>query len=73
MVKSYRLLRAIMNTAVKEDEILRANPCRIKGYDSHHTAERPIATVVQVCPGGRRAGAVRRADRRGSVLRAALG
>lgn len=47
-VKSYRLLRAILNTAIKEDTLIRENPCRIKGYDSYHTPERPTATVAQV-------------------------
>jgi integrase len=47
-VKAYSLLRAILNTAVKEDEIIRQNPCRIKGYDRYHTPERPVATVAQV-------------------------
>ena len=46
-VKAYCLLRAILNTAAKEDGIIRQNPCRIKGYDSYHTPERPIATVAQ--------------------------
>ena len=48
MVKAYRLLRAIMNTAVKEDEILRDNPCRIKGYGDYEAPERPTATITQV-------------------------
>lgn len=47
-VKAYTLLRAILNTAVKEDEIIRQNPCRIKGYDRYHTPERPTASVPQV-------------------------
>jgi integrase len=47
-VKAYALLRAILNTAVNEDEILSKNPCRIKGYDTYHTPERPTATVAQV-------------------------
>ncbi|WP_422773650.1 tyrosine-type recombinase/integrase [Plantactinospora sp. WMMC1484] len=47
-VKAYSLLRAILNTAVKEDEIIRQNPCRITGYDRYHTPERPVATVAQV-------------------------
>lgn len=42
------LLRAILNTAVKEDELIRQNPCRIPGYDRYHTPERPVATVAQV-------------------------
>jgi hypothetical protein len=40
-VKAYCLLRAVFNTAVKEDGIIRENPCRIKGYDQYHTPERP--------------------------------
>jgi integrase len=47
-VKAYALLRAIFSTAVKEDEIIRQNPCRIPGYDRYHTPERPTATVAQV-------------------------
>ncbi|WP_208648797.1 tyrosine-type recombinase/integrase [Micromonospora inaquosa] len=47
-VKAYCLLRAILNTAVRENEILRQNPCRIKGYDRYHTPERPTATIAQV-------------------------
>ncbi|BCY06168.1 site-specific integrase [Actinoplanes sp. L3-i22] len=47
-VKAYSLLRAILNTAIREDEILKQNPCRIPGYDRYHTPERPVATVVQV-------------------------
>jgi integrase len=47
-VKSYCLLRAVLNTAVKEDALIRENPCRIKGYDTYHTPERPVATVEQV-------------------------
>jgi integrase len=47
-VKAYCLLRAVMNTAVKEDSLIRENPCRIKGYDRYHTPERPTASVDQV-------------------------
>jgi excisionase family DNA binding protein len=47
-VKAYCLLRAILNTAVKEDVLIRDNPCRIKGYDRYHTPERPVATIEQV-------------------------
>lgn len=46
--KSYRLLRAILNTAVKEDEMIRVNPCRIQGADQENPAERPVLTVAQV-------------------------
>lgn len=47
-VKAYRLLRAIFNTAIKEDALVRENPCRIKGYDQYHVPERPTASVDQV-------------------------
>ncbi|WP_018908910.1 hypothetical protein [Salinispora arenicola] len=38
----------ILNTAVKEDELIRQNPCRIPGYDRYRIPERPVATVAQV-------------------------
>jgi integrase len=47
-VKSYRLLRAILNTAVKDDRLLRENPCRMRGFDKEPTSERPTASVDQV-------------------------
>ncbi|MEV7253282.1 tyrosine-type recombinase/integrase [Streptomyces cyaneofuscatus] len=47
MAKSYRLLKAIMETAV-DDELIRRNPCRIKGAGKESSAERQIATVAQV-------------------------
>ncbi|WP_199745607.1 tyrosine-type recombinase/integrase [Amycolatopsis sp. WAC 04182] len=46
--KAYRLLRAILTTAVDEDKILQRNPCRVRGADRENPAERPILTVPQV-------------------------
>ena len=46
--KAYRLLRAIITTAVDEDGMLPRNPCRIKGAGDEHAAERPVLTVRQV-------------------------
>jgi integrase len=46
--KSYRLLRAILNTAVRDDRLLRENPCRMRGFDKEPTSERPTASVDQV-------------------------
>ena len=46
--KAYRLLRAVLMTAVKEDEILSRNPCRIPGADQEKPAERPVLTLAQV-------------------------
>ncbi|MGC4860013.1 tyrosine-type recombinase/integrase [Micromonospora sp. DT41] len=46
--KAYRLLRAVLMTAVKEDMILPRNPCRIPGADQEKPAERPVLTLAQV-------------------------
>jgi integrase len=45
--KAYRLLRAVLHTAV-DDDVIRRNPCRIKGADQEHAAERPTLTPAQV-------------------------
>ncbi|ARX85132.1 integrase [Streptomyces alboflavus] len=47
VAKAYRLLKAIMETAA-DDELIKRNPCRIKGAGKEKAAERRIATVVQV-------------------------
>lgn len=39
--KTYRLLRAILNTAVN-DELIGRNPCRIRGGGAEHADERPM-------------------------------
>ncbi len=46
--KAYRLLRAVLTTAVEEDKILPRNPCRIRGAGDEDTPERPVLTVAQV-------------------------
>lgn len=45
--KAYRLLRAVMETAV-DDALVRRNPCRIKGASTERTPEREPATLDQV-------------------------
>jgi integrase len=45
--KAYRLLRAILNTAV-DDGIIKRNPCRIKGAGLEKSPERPVLTIPQV-------------------------
>jgi integrase len=45
--KAYRLLRAIMNTAV-EDGLIKRNPCRVKSAGHEESPERPVLTVKQV-------------------------
>lgn len=45
--KSYRLLRAILNTAVSERRLPR-NPCTIKGAGTEHAPERPMLDTVTV-------------------------
>jgi integrase len=46
--KAYRLLRAILMTAVEDDKILPRNPCRIRGAGTEDASERPVLTVAQV-------------------------
>ena len=46
--KAYRLLRAILMTAVEDDKILPRNPCRIRGAGTEDAGERPVLTVAQV-------------------------
>jgi Phage integrase, N-terminal SAM-like domain len=45
--KAYRLLKAILNTAV-DDGLIRRNPCRIKGASQEQSAERPVLTIAEV-------------------------
>ncbi|MFF4229000.1 tyrosine-type recombinase/integrase [Streptomyces sp. NPDC001820] len=47
VAKAYRLLKAILETAA-DDELIRRNPCRIRGAGKEAAAEREIATVEQV-------------------------
>ena len=46
--KAYRLLRAVLMTAVEEDEIISRNPCRIRGAGDEKASERPVLTLEQV-------------------------
>ncbi|GLX02685.1 hypothetical protein [Microtetraspora sp. NBRC 16547] len=46
--KAYRLLRAVLMTAAEEDQIISANPCRIRGAGDEHPEERLVLTVAQV-------------------------
>mgnify|MGYP005994415269 FL=1 len=45
--KAYRMLRAVLNTAVKDELIVR-NPCRLDGAGQEQADERPLATVAEV-------------------------
>jgi integrase len=47
VAKAYRLLRAIMGTAV-DDRVIKRNPCQIKGASQETSAERPVLTIAQV-------------------------
>lgn len=44
---AYRMLRAILNTAVADGLIAR-NPCQVRGAGLARSAERPIATVAEL-------------------------
>lgn len=48
VAKSYRLLKAILQTAFEDDELIKRNPCRIKNAGREKAPERPVATVAQV-------------------------
>jgi integrase len=45
--KAYRLLKAILNTAV-DDGLIKRNPCRIRGGGQEKSPERPVLTIAQV-------------------------
>jgi integrase len=45
--QSYRFLRAVMNSAVRDGAIAK-NPCQIQGAGSDRAKERPVATPAQV-------------------------
>jgi hypothetical protein len=45
--KAYRLLRAVLATAV-DDRLIARNPCRIRGAGDEKAAERPVLTIAQV-------------------------
>ncbi len=47
VAKTYRILHAIFATAV-DDDLIRRNPCRIKGAAQDKAEERPTATLDQV-------------------------
>ncbi|PJM96964.1 tyrosine-type recombinase/integrase [Streptomyces sp. CB01373] len=47
VAKAYALLRAILATAVS-DQMIRRNPCQIKGASTVHTPERSTASVQEV-------------------------
>lgn len=47
LAKAYRLMRAVLNTAV-DDGLLVRNPCRIKGAGQEHSPERPTLSVPAV-------------------------
>ncbi len=46
VAKGYRLMRAVLNTAVTEDELIMVDPCRIKGAGEEHAEERPVLTLT---------------------------
>lgn len=47
VAKAYRLLKAIMTTAV-DDGLIRRNPCRLKGAGQERSPERPFLTVREI-------------------------
>jgi integrase len=47
IAQSYRFLRAVLNTAVR-DELIAKNPCSIQGAGTPRAQRRPVATPTQV-------------------------
>lgn len=47
VAKAYRLLKTVLSTAV-DDQLIRRNPCRIKGAGQESSPERPTLSVKQV-------------------------
>jgi integrase len=47
IAQSYRFLRAVLNTAVR-DEIITKNPCSVPGAGTPRAKRRPIATPAQI-------------------------
>lgn len=47
IAQSYRFMRAVMNTAVREG-IVAKNPCQVRGGGSDRTKERTVASVAEV-------------------------
>ena len=47
VAKAYRLLKAIMGTAVS-DGMIKRNPCTIKGGGAENSAERPVLSISEV-------------------------
>lgn len=47
VAKAYRLLHAILSTAVDDGDI-RRNPCRIKGAGQEEPEERPVLSLQQI-------------------------
>ncbi|MCE7011515.1 site-specific integrase [Kibdelosporangium philippinense] len=48
VAKAYRFLKAVMNTALDDDKLIKSNPCTIKKAGKEDSPERPIATIEQV-------------------------
>jgi integrase len=51
VAKAYRLLHAILTTAVEQDRMMRRNPCRIEGAGKEESAERqtvPLPVVFAI-------------------------
>lgn len=48
VAKAYRLMRAVLNTAVDHDELIRRNPCRVEKAGAEKPVERPVLTLGEV-------------------------
>jgi hypothetical protein len=46
--KAYRLLRAVLMTAVNEGRLIPRNPCQVRGADREVAGERAVLSVAEV-------------------------
>jgi Phage integrase SAM-like domain len=53
VAKAYRLLKAVLNTAV-DDGLIRRNPCRVKGAGQEKPPEQPVLFHARYRRPGRR-------------------
>lgn len=47
VARCYRIIRAVLNTAV-EDELITSSPCRIKNGGTYRNTERPTLTIAEI-------------------------
>lgn len=73
VAKCYRLLRSVLSTAVEDDELIRRNPCRIKGAGGGHAGTPGCHARAGAGASGGDAVAVAGAGAAGRVIQSPVG